>query len=294
MCKNDKKVKKEYFKKLKLDLVTDKKKFWKTIKPYFSETCNKKEKIVLVEEGELIFSTKKTAEIMNNHFVNIAVDLELPTILVDPTEVSKPNNSNNIEHIVEKYSNHPSIRSITRYVKLTNRKFSFNKIDVPIIEREILNLNSKKAAGCDGIPPKILKDAIGALKSPLTFLFNYSIENCSFPSDLKYANVSPHYKKDDNTNKKNYRPISILPTISKIYERLMLQQVSLHVSEVISTHLCGFRKGYNAQHPLLKLKDKLNKNLDISNKVGLLLMDLSKAFDCIPHELMIAKLHAYG
>ena len=115
-----------------------------------------------------------------------------------------------------------------------------------------------------------------------------------FPSDLKYANVTPLYKKDDNTNKENYRPISILPTISKIFERLMFQQITSFVSRVLSPYLCGFRKGYNAQHALLRLKNKLNICLDKREYIGMFMMDLSKAFDCIPHEILIAKLHAYG
>ena len=104
---------------------------------------------------------------------------------------------------------------------------------------------------------------------------------------------APLFKKDDNTNKENYRPISILPSISKLFERLIFQQISSHVANKLSP-LCGFRKGYNAQHALLRLKNKLNTSLDNKQNIGLFMMDLSKAFDCIPHNLLIAKLHAYG
>ena len=143
-------------------------------------------------------------------------------------------------------------------------------------------------------PPKIIKDSVTMLTPPITKLFNTSITECLFPSDLKYANVTPLYKKDDSTRKENYRPISILPTISKIFERLMFQQITSHISNSLSPFLCGFRKGYNAQHALLRLKNKLNLCLDKKESIGLLMMDLSKAFDCIPHELIIAKLDAYG
>ena len=102
------------------------------------------------------------------------------------------------------------------------------------------------------------------------------------------------FKKDDNTDKGNYRPISILPTISKIFERLMFPQITSFIGNVISPYLCGFRKGYSTQHALLLLMNKVNKCLDIKQKVGLFMMDLSKAFDCISHDLIIAKLYAYG
>ena len=72
--------------------------------------------------------------------------------------------------------------------------------------------------------------------------------------ELKYANVAPVFKKDDSTNKKNYRPISILPSISKIYERILFQQISSYVSSILSPYLYGFRKGYKAQHAFLRLK----------------------------------------
>lgn len=74
----------------------------------------------------------------------------------------------------------------------------------------------------------------------------------------------------------------------------MFQQISSYISNLLSPYLCGFRKGYNAQHALLRLKNSLNKSLDKKESIGLLMMDLSKTFDCIPHNLLIAKLHAYG
>ena len=74
----------------------------------------------------------------------------------------------------------------------------------------------------------------------------------------------------------------------------MFQQITSFVSRVLSPYLCGFRKGYNAQHALLRLKNKLNICLDKREYIGMFMMDLSKAFDCIPHEILIAKLHAYG
>ena len=89
-----------------------------------------------------------------------------------------------------------------------------------------MNPNPKKAAGADFIPPNVIKHSVTVLKSSLTQFFNSSVEECIFPSDLKYANVAPLFKKDDNTNKEKYRPISILPSISKIFERLMFQQVT--------------------------------------------------------------------
>ena len=74
----------------------------------------------------------------------------------------------------------------------------------------------------------------------------------------------------------------------------MFKQITSDVSNLLSPYLCGFRKGYNAQHALLRLKNNLSKSLDKKQNIGLVMMDLTKAFDCIPHDLLIAKLYAYG
>ena len=199
-----------------------------------------------------------------------------------------------IDKIIYNYSKHPSIIKIIQIIK-SNDNFSFheskrNQINQNEIEQEIVQLNE----GPDAITPKIIKDSIIVVKAPLTTLFNTSVKESLFPSGLKYGNVSPLYKKDENTKKENYRPISILPSISTFFERLMFQQITSYVSNLLSPYLCGFRKGYNVQHALLRLKNSLNMNLDKHKSIGLLMMDLSKAFDCIPHNLLIAKLHAYG
>ena len=88
------------------------------------------------------------------------------------------------------------------------------------------------------------------------------MENQLFPHYLKFANVTPLFKKDDNTDKTNYRPVSVLPSTSKLFERLMFKQITTFVVNRISQYLCRFRKGYNTQHVQLRLLDQLNKSLD--------------------------------
>ena len=81
------------------------------------------------------------------------------------------------------------------------------------MRKEILALNTTKSGGHDSTSPRIIKGEVSVSTIPLKHLFNGSVEKCLFPSDLKYADVIPLYKKDDNTNKEKYRPISILPCI---------------------------------------------------------------------------------
>ena len=116
----------------------------------------------------------------------------------------------------------------------------------------------------------------------------------SFPQNLKLADVVPVFKKCDSTCAKNYRPISALPTVSNVFERLMHDQITTYVDAYLSKHLCGYRKGFNTQTALLSLIEKWKSISDKKGFPGAVLMDFSKAFDTINHELLIAKLDAYG
>ena len=100
-------------------------------------------------------------------------------------------------------------------------------------------------------------------------------------------------RKKDPLNKENYRPVSVLPTISKIFERSMHDQLSTSMDEQFNPFLAAFRKGFGCQSTLLRLLEDWRKALDNHECVAAILMDLSKAFDCLPHGLLIAKLRAY-
>ena len=111
---------------------------------------------------------------------------------------------------------------------------------------------------------------------------------------MKSANITPMFKKNDWTDKTNYRPVSILPNLSNVSERCFYKQLSAYFDGILSKQQDGFRKGFNAQHSLLKLLEKWRQSLDQGFVFGVLLTDLTKAFDCLSHELLAAKLSAYG
>ena len=120
------------------------------------------------------------------------------------------------------------------------------------------------------------------------------MKNNTFPSNMKQAEVSPIYKKSDNLSKENYRPVSILTRLSKIYESVMNDQLVCHFTSIFNNLMSAFRKGYSCQTLLVKCIEDWKMALDENKHVGVLLTDLSKAFDCLPHGLLLAKLKAYG
>ena len=107
------------------------------------------------------------------------------------------------------------------------------------------------------------------------------------PDYLKLADVTPAYKKKSKTSKDNYRPVGILSNISKVYERCIYDKIQNYFDQVPSKFQCGFRKGFNAKHCLIALIEKWKKSVDSGGAFGALLTDLSKAFDCLSHELLI-------
>ena len=121
------------------------------------------------------------------------------------------------------------------------------------------------------------------------------MENAIFPSILETADVIPVFKKDNKTNKNNYQAISILPNISKIFERCMYQQISAYFEEnIFSKYQCAFRKGCSAQHCFLLIIKKWKAFLYQEKSFIVFLADQSEVFDRLPQDILIAKLNSYG
>ena len=120
------------------------------------------------------------------------------------------------------------------------------------------------------------------------------IDVCIFPTSLKLANITPVYKKGSKNSKENYRPVSILPNISKIYERCLFKPISNYFENIFSKFQCGFRQGLSAQYCLISMIEKWKKSVDKGKAFAALLTVLSKACGCLSHDLIIAKLNAYG
>ena len=227
---------------------------------------------------------------MNNFFSTIIQNLKIPQYKEqDPISASI---SDPVIRAIIKYRAHPSIIAIKENYNSSTR-FNFSFVDKEDILKEIKNLKSNKATQNTDIPTKLIKENSDIFADFIFENLNDSISQSVFPSALKLANITPVHKKDSKSKKDHYRSISVLPNISKIYERFFFKQISEYFEQFLSKCQCGFRKGFSAQHSLLPMLEKWKSAADNNKVFGALLSDLSKAFDCLSHDLLIAKLNAY-
>ena len=282
---------KRYFEKKK----DSAKSFWKTFGPYLSNRGHTiDEDILLLEKGEIERDRKKVADLFNEHYINI-----IENSTGKKVEAFDFNGENDIiEEICEHYSSHESILKIKEQMRIDQiENFTIKEAT----EREIFDIINKLktnvSPGFDRIPSKLIKIGAHVISKPLTNIINCSIRNGIFPELTKIAIVKPIYKNPKDGSKLDktlYRPVSVLSGFSKVFERYFLNSMLDHVNRILSKYISAYRKGHSCQNVLLKLTEEWRQHLDQNEVVGALLIDLSKAFDCLPHDLLIAKLDAYG
>ena len=155
--------------------------------------------------------------------------------------------------------------------KKKHAAFSFSKVAQEEIFRKSLNLDVSKACQDTDIPSKFIKENADIFASFLHSSFNTSVTNSEFPSVLKQANITPVFKKGGRYSKYIYRPVRILPNVSKIFERCMFRQIKEYMDMFLSKHQCFFRKGYSTQQCLLAMLKKWRSAVDNKKTFGALL-----------------------
>ena len=210
------KTKMEYFQNMGVNKVNDNKIFWKTVKPRFSNKCKTANAIILVEGDMIIKNEKLIADNFNNSFADTTKTLKLkkhPNL--DGQSLFSINNESVIK-IKEKHNTRENSFSFTL----------FSKVD---ILKAIKSLSSIKASLIEDIPIKILKNSIHINSEKLTNIFYECLINGKFPDTFKRADVILIFKKGHDNEKDNYRPVSMLSTLSKMFEKLLFEQINDHM-----------------------------------------------------------------
>lgn len=278
-----------YFKKASEEGET---KLYKTIKPFVTNKgTHGNEEYILEENGDLVKDPKSVATIFNQYYTNI---VEISTGN-PPVNIPLSDNNGVIDNILSYYNDHSSVKAIKE--KHVGKTFNILPPTEQNIEDIIDKLDTKKATGIDHTSAKLIKLSKDVIKRPLTKAITSSIDTRKFPRLMKYGKISPIYKfppEGSRQDKTDHRPITVLTVFSKIEERYIFNSLIEFTDSILSDKISAYRKGYSAQHVVLKLTEEWRTHLDKNETVGAVLMDLSKAFDCLPHELLIAKLAAYG
>ena len=212
------------------------------------------------------------AKTFNSYFKSATDSLEL---------FNRPLQSNvsceKVQNIIKSFSNHPSIIKIKHKFKL-NKRFSFQCASEAIVRKVVKSLFSDKATAGE-IPVNVLKNS-----ENLTNCINEAIRNNNFPDSLKLSDITPVFKKLDPSDKANYTPVSVLPLLSKVFQKIINDQLYEYLENFLSELLCGFRKAHSTQHALFRLIQKCQAELDSGGYVGTMFMDLSKAYGCLSHD----------
>ena len=246
----------------------DSKKFWNQIRSIYPTTKDMSSPILTLEDGGNIVAEHKTADFINDFFINIGNAKSMRN--------SRPTPASQV--------------------------FVQPGLDIldPFTEGEVFKIVNSicttKSSGLENVSSGVIKAAFSALISPLTHLYNLSLSTCLFPDKWKEARVVPIPKGGDTSQVTNLRPISLLPIPGKILEKLIHTKISeyLENNNLLSPYQHGFRKDHSTMAAIHQLVDTIGHNMDNRIPTLVTFIDFRKAFDCVQHDILLTKLSKFG
>ena len=164
------------------------------------------------------------------------------------------------------------------------------------VSKLISKLNNKKSSGFDDLSAKFLKLCSPYISAPLANIFNTSIYNGIYPELLKTARVTPIYKKGVKSDPGNYRPISVLSQVNKLFEKILHKRLYKYLTKfkILYEYQFGFREGHSTTQALTEITDRLKNAMDGKQLSCGIFIDLTKAFDTVDHNILLRKMFNYG
>ena len=228
----------------------------------------------LLHDGKIETKPSKLANVMNSFFVQKVKTIQ--------NNLSPP-----------KFD---PISTVRKLMQNNNCQFNLQAVHPDDILKIISSLKNSKSSGVDYIDTSIIKLAKSEILPAITHIVNLSIKHSVFPSFWKTAKVIPILKKGDPCEPKNYRPVAILPILSKILEKIISQQIIQYLNEndLFHPNHHGFRANHNTTTALIQMYDTWVESVEKGELVGVCMLDMSAAFDVVDHRILLNKMKVYG
>ena len=269
-----------YFRQKVSECGGDSGKLWRQLGSLGYSEAKEKSSIVLEQNGTKFFDSSRVAAIFNNFYTKVAH--ELVSLLPSPSGLFTTTST--------------TFKDFYRKKGIFGPSFTLTPVSKHFVLKQILSFNPRKGAGLDDISPRFLHDGAEHLACPIQHIINLSILTETVPSGLKQAKVVPIFKKGSRLDPGNYRPVSILSSISKILERAVNTQLVEYFNKkgLFFEFQSGFRAGHSTETCLINLTDHIKGEISKGNMVGMVFIDLRKAFDTVDSDILVDKLSAMG